>query len=139
MEVIRLRSLIHSLVQDRGVMDFPSLEVVQLPFPVEKEYRILKLLSLALLLSPMVDTRDRPMVDMKRLLDLHTMVDIMHLLDLQCSLTRAATEVPVLLNSLNLTLLQGPITTLKDITLPIKVVGGETHDCNEKFFNKCIV
>jgi hypothetical protein len=130
-----------SLVQDREVTDFPSLEVVQLPFPVGKEYRILKLLSLALLLSPMEDTRDHPVVDMKPLLDLHTMVDtiltvamdllvdIMHLLDLQCSLTRAATEVPVNLNSLELTLLQGPSTTLStrtDITLPIKVVGGET-------------
>ena len=70
MEDIRLRSLviILSLVQDGEVTDSPSLDVVQLPFPVEKEHRILKLLSLtlllslALLLSPMVHTRDRPVV-----------------------------------------------------------------------------
>ena len=53
MEDIRLRSLviILSLVQDGEVTDSPSLDVVQLPFPVEKEHRILKLLSLTLLLS----------------------------------------------------------------------------------------
>ena len=70
MEDIRLRSLviILSLVQEGEVTDSPSLDVVQLPFPVEKEHRILKLLSLtlllslALLLSPMVHTRDRPVV-----------------------------------------------------------------------------
>jgi len=147
MEDIRLRSLviILSLVQDGEVTDSPSLEVVQLPFPVEKEYRILKLLSpapllsLALLLSPMIDTRDHPVVAMKRLLDLHTLVDIiltvatdlpiMHLLVLllgSLRVTRAATEVPVILSSLELILLQGQSTILTVITLPIKVVGGES-------------
>jgi len=151
MEDIHLRSLvvILSLVQNGEVTNSPSLEVVHLPFLVEMEYRLslallrslALLLSLVLLLSPMVDTRDRPVVAMKRLSDLHTLVDIiltvgtdllvdiMHLRDLQGSLIRAATEVPVILNSLELIHLQGLSTTLITqtvITLPIKVVGGES-------------
>jgi len=145
-EDIHLHSLaeILSLIRDGEVTDSPTLGVVQLPFPVEMEYRSLALLPfLALHLSPMADMKHLhllyTMVDISLLLDhlhtvrvdtMHILVDIKHLLDLlQGSLTRAGTEeVPVVPVLNSLILRHGPDTTLSAptvITLPIKVVGGE--------------
>lgn len=143
-----LRSLVVvllSLVQDREVIDSPSLEVVHLPFPVETEYRSL---TVTLLLSPVVDTLDllHTLVDIILPLDhLHTVaVNIMHTLHtvaadtmhtavvdilhhLQGSLTRTATEVPVILNSQEAVevILRHGLGTQTVITLPILVADGE--------------
>jgi len=121
-----LRSLVVvllSLVQDREVTVSPSLEVVHLPFPVEMEYRSLivkHLLSMALLLSPMVDTLDhlRPLVDTMRLLDLlHTLVDIILLLDLLHTLVDIILLLDLLHTLVDIILLLDLLHTLVDIIL----------------------